>query len=69
MSTDTPRTDAVFKQFGPVPHPAAMAYNSLCRELERELAEACSALHAMSSANEEHHAAIRDTDISEGNRP
>ncbi len=35
--SDTPRTDALFDQFGPVTDPAAMAYNSLARELEREL--------------------------------
>lgn len=34
--SDTPRTDAVADQFGLVPHPAVMAYNSLARELERE---------------------------------
>jgi hypothetical protein len=32
------------------------------------LAEANRALHAMIAANEEHQAAIRDTDISEANR-
>lgn len=37
--SDTPRTDALFAQFGPVPHPAVMAYNSLARELERELSK------------------------------
>lgn len=37
--SDTPRTDALFAQFGPVPHPAVMAYNSLARELERESAK------------------------------
>lgn len=36
---NTPRTDAVFHQFGPVAHPAAIAYFSLCRELERETNE------------------------------
>lgn len=35
---DTPRTDELFKQFGPLPHPAVMAYYSLSCELERELA-------------------------------
>lgn len=37
--SDTPRTDNIYDQFGPVLHPAVMAYNSLCRELERENAE------------------------------
>lgn len=34
--SDTPRTDAIYDQLGPVAHPAIMAYYSLCRELERE---------------------------------
>lgn len=41
---DTPRTDALFAQFGPVLHPAVMAYNSLSRELEREHAKVHAAL-------------------------
>lgn len=42
MDTDTPtpRTDALFKQFGPVLHPAVMAYHSALAKTERELAEA-----------------------------
>lgn len=36
---DTPQTDEIYRQFGPVLHPAVMAYYSLCRELECENAE------------------------------
>lgn len=34
--SDTPKTDELYDMFGPVLHPGVMAYNSLCRELERE---------------------------------
>ena len=33
--SQTPRTNTLYAQFGPVPNPAAMAYYSLCCELER----------------------------------
>lgn len=44
--SDTPRTDEVFDAFGATPHPSAMAYFSLCRELERENAQLRSLLGA-----------------------
>lgn len=46
MSTEipTPRSDALFDQFGPTFDAAPMAYFSLCRELERDLKTVLDAL-------------------------
>jgi hypothetical protein len=35
--SDTPRTDEIYEQFGPVASAPVMAYNSLCCQLEREV--------------------------------
>lgn len=48
--SDTPRTDALADQFGLILHPAVMAYNSLARELEREVNAERSAVYVAAAA-------------------
>lgn len=48
--SDTPRSTELFNQFGPVPNHAAMAYYSLCCELERELIEAYAELRKLNAS-------------------